>query len=192
MPPPTTEQVSTRNRGLLIGISAIAGLSLIAALVYIPSAFRELTHTRTFRMVGESMVPTLYADDYITADTGYYADHPIADGDIIVFHHNDTVLAKRVLAVGGETIEGRDGKLIRNGTVLSEPYVKAPDEPSGEEATFVPRIIPIGEVFVVGDWRSRSLDSRKEDYAPVRTSDIIGKIVYVYSSSHPGQQGRRF
>jgi len=150
-------------------------------------------NTRTFRMVGESMEPTLFPDDGITADTAYYADHPIADGDIIVFRHNGTVLAKRVLAVGGETIEGRDGKLVRNGAVLSEPYIKTPDGPSVDrEATFPARSIPMDEVFVSGDWRSRSLDSRESDYAPVRMSDVIGKIVYVYSSSHPGQQGRSF
>jgi signal peptidase I len=191
--PQMTEQASTRNRGLLIGMAAVVGLSLIAGVAYLPSAFRELVHTRTFRIVGESMVPALYVDDYVTADTGYYADHPIADGDIIVFRHNGTVLVKRVLAVGGETIEGRDGKLFRNGTILSEPYLKTHDEPSvQEEATFAPRLISQDEIFVAGDWRSRSLDSREAAYTPVGRSDVVGKVIYVYLSNHPGQQGRKF
>jgi signal peptidase I len=105
-------------------MAAVVGLSLIAGVAYLPSAFRELVHTRTFRIVGESMVPALYVDDYVTADTGYYADHPIADGDIIVFRHNGTVLVKRVLAVGGETIEGRDGKLSATAQFCPNPISK--------------------------------------------------------------------
>ena len=187
------EQDSKRNRGLLIGLAAVLGGVLVVSIVYLPSAFRELTHTRTFRMVGASMEPTLYQGDLVSADTAYYTNHPIVDGDIIVFHHNDTVLAKRVLAVGSETIEGHNGQLIRNGAVLSEPYLKTPDEPPSQaEATFTARRIPQDEVFVTGDWRSRSLDSRELAYTPVHTSDVIGKIVYVYSSSHTNQQGRKF
>jgi signal peptidase I len=139
------------------------------------------------------MQPTLYNGDLITVDTAYYSGHPVADGDIIVFRHDGVVLAKRVSAISGETIEGKDDKLIRNGAVLAEPYLKSPDEPSGpSEANFPLRTISQGQVFVTGDWRSRSLDSRDADYAPVHVMDVVGKVVYIYGSSHPGQTGRRF
>jgi signal peptidase I len=191
--PSITEQASMRNRGLLIGIAVAVGLCLVAAIVYLPSSFREAMHTRAFTVASESMEPTLYRDDGITVDRGYYANHPIADGDIIAFRHSDTILVKRVLAVGGETIQGQDGKLIRNGGALSEPYLKTPDEPSDlREATFGPLEIDNDELFVAGDWRSRSLDSREPDYAPVHKSDVVGKVIYVYSSSRPNQRGRRF
>lgn len=186
-------QAQSKNRAVLVGVGVVLGICLLISIALMPRAFRMLSHTRTFRTVGESMEPNLYPGDLIAVDSGYYADHPIADGDVIVFRHNGTVLTKRVLALGGETVEGKDGKLIRNGALLTEPYLRVPDEPSSDdEATFATRLIPPDEVFVAGDWRSRSLDSREADYAPVRRQDVIGKVIYIYSSSHPGQQGRRF
>jgi signal peptidase I len=183
----------TKRRALWIAFAVVVGACAIAVIIAIPSAVKQLRHTRSFSMSNDSMQPTLYSGDLITADPSYYSDRPAADGDIIVFHHDDVNLAKRVSAVGGETIEGKDGKLIRNGIVLAEPYLKIPDEPSGpSEETFSPRKIPEGQIFVTGDWRSRSLDSRDPSYAPVRVSDVIGKVVYIYGSSHAGQIGRKF
>jgi len=183
----------TRHLALWIGLASIFGICVIVAIITIPSAFKQLTQTHAFRLSSDSMQPTLYSGDLITVDKSYYSKHSVSDGDIIAFRHGDYILAKRVSAVGGETIEGKDGKLIRNGIVLEEPYLKSPDEPvDSSEATFSARRIPEGEIFVTGDWRSRSLDSRYPDFAPVHTSDVVGKVVYVYSSSHPGQQGRKF
>lgn len=176
-----------------IVLTSVIGICLIVATVAIPKAFKEFTHTRAFRLSNDSMQPTLYSGDLITVDTAYYSEHPVADGDIIVFHHGGVVLAKRVSAVSGETIEGKGSTLIRNGTVLVEPYLKSPDEPAAPpEADFPPRTILQGQVFVTGDWRSRSLDSRDPDYAPVHLSDVVGKVVYIYNSSHTGQIGRKF
>lgn len=190
-----TESMQTKSgsRALLIGVGVAVGACLLICIAFVPRALRVLSHTRTFTITSESMEPNLYPGDHISVDTGYYADHAVTDGDLIAFRHDGKVLAKRVSAVGGERIEGKDGKLIRNGTTLNEPYVYAPDEgsPTGE-ATFAPRLIAQDEVFVTGDWRSRSLDSREAEYAPVHKQDIIGKVIYIYSSRHPGQQGRRF
>ncbi len=156
-PPPR----QTKHLALLIGLVSILALCVIIAIIAIPSAFKQLTHTHTFRLSSDSMEPTLYSGDLITADTAYYAEHTISDGDIIVFRHGDVILAKRVSAIAGETIEGKDGKLIRNGVVLAEPYLKSPDDSSdSSEATFSSRTIHEGQIFVTGDWRSRSLDSR--------------------------------
>jgi signal peptidase I len=189
---PTNSQ-QTNHRALWIALASVLGLCVVVAIVAIPSAFKQLHTTRTFRLSSDSMQPTLYSGDLITADTAYYSRHTVSDGDIIVFRHGDVILAKRVSAIGGETIEGKNGKLIRNGAVLTEPYLKSPDEPSDPtEASFSPRTIPEGQIFVTGDWRSRSLDSRYPDYAPVHMSDVLGKIVYIYGSSHSGQIGRRF
>ncbi len=186
-------ETKSGSRGLLIGIGVVVGSCLLVSMAFLPRAFRTVAHTRAFRNAGESMNPSLYPDDLITVDTGYYESHNVADGDIIAFHHGGLVMVKRVVAVGGETIEGRQGKLIRNGVMLTEPYVHTPDEEAQDvEGTFSARTIPADQVFVAGDWRSRSLDSRADEYAPVHTGDVIGKVVYIYSSSHAGQQGRRF
>jgi signal peptidase I len=178
---------------LWIGIAVAVGICIIVAIIAIPTAFKQLLHTRTFRVVGNSMDPTLWEGDLITADTAFYLAHPIADGDIVVFRHNDKLLIKRVSALSGETIECKGGKLIRNGAVLAEPYLKSPDKPRDPSDTnFSPLTLPQGQIFVTGDWRSISTDSRDPDYGPVHVSDVLGKVVYVYSSNHPNQQGRSF
>lgn len=183
----------TKYLGLWIGLASILGICIIAAIIAIPSAFKQLSHTRTFRVSGNSMDPTLWEGDLITSDTAFYSEHPIADGDIVVFRHSDKLLIKRVSAISGETIECKDGKLVRNGVVLTEPYLKIPDKPRDpSDANFSPLTIPKGQIFVTGDWRSISTDSRDPDYGPVRVSDVIGKVVYIYGSSHPGQIGRKF
>lgn len=189
----STNSQGTSHRGLWIGLASVIGICVIVAIIAIPTAFKQLTQTRSFRLSNDSMQPTLYNGDLITVDTAYYSEHPVADGDIIVFRHDGVVLAKRASAISGETIEGKDDKLIRNGSILAESYRKSPDEPSGQsEANFPSRTIAHGQIFVTGDWRSRSLDSRDPDYARVHVSDVVGKVVYVYGSSHPGQTGKRF
>ena len=195
---PESPQTQSSTRFVLIGVGILIGACILVSIAFMPRAYRTFRQTRIFRMAGESMEPTLYEGDRVAVDTTYYPDHPIADGDIIVFHHGNVVLAKRVSAIAGETIAAKDGKLVRNGVPLAEPYLKSSDEPpvatgpAFDEENFASRLVPPDQVFVTGDWRSRSLDSRASEYAPVRTTDIIGKVIYIYFSSHPGQQGRHF
>jgi signal peptidase I len=136
-----------------------------------------------YQVAGDSMQPKLYPGDKIFADQNYYKTHPLKDGDIIVFRHNDTILIKRVSALPGESIEGKNGTLFRNGVPLQEPYLAplASDEVD-EFATFPKRQIPSGQVFVTGDHRQHSLDSRSEEYGVVHLTDIVGKFASVYSA----------
>lgn len=137
-----------------------------------------------YTITSKSMEPTIYEGDKITTRENYYSNHSIADGDLVVFHHNDFVLVKRISAVAGETIEGKDGILIRNGHALSESYARHSGDPSPEMQTFDVRTIPKGEVFVTGDNRDSSLDSRLPEFGVVRTSDVLGIATYVMSSKH--------
>ncbi|HEY5380645.1 MAG TPA: signal peptidase I [Acidobacteriaceae bacterium] len=190
---PASQVRSEHHRTLWVGLAVVVSLLVVAAIVSAPSAYRQLVQTRVYTIASESMEPTIYAGDRVTVDAAYYSQHPVADGDIIAFRHNGITLLKRISAVPDETIEGKDDKLIRNGVVLVEPYLHPSDEPSGiEEASFPSRAIPDGQVFVTGDWRSRSLDSRDQSYGLVHTADIVGKVVYLYASSHPNQLGRKF
>jgi len=127
------------------------------------------------------MRPALSQGDKIFIDQGYYATHAMQDGDIVVFRHNDILLIKRISALPGELIEGKDGILLRNGKPLNEPYL-APltDGPIPELDTFAKRQLPSDQVFVTGDNRHLSLDSRSEGYGPVYTKDIVGKLAFVY------------
>ena len=142
-----------------------------------------------YTIVSSSMEPTLYEGDKVLADESYYLNHPIADGDLVVFRHNDLVLIKRVSALAGETIEGKDGLLLRNGQALTEAYAHHSGDPSPEMQTFTARTVPAGEVFVTGDNRDLSLDSRLAEFGIVHTSDVLGTITYIQSSKH-GPGGR--
>jgi signal peptidase I len=139
------------------------------------------------------MVPTLYPGDKIFVNGNYYKHHALADGDLVVFHHNGYIIVKRLSALPGETIEGRDGKLIRNNVLVDEPYVMfSKDNPMPDLETFGSRRMPVGEIFVTGDSRDASLDSRSTEFGPVYLSDVIGRVSLIYFSSHKGQFGRTF
>jgi signal peptidase I len=174
---------------MLVGALCFGVLLIVAA---VPLAIK-LGSFHPYRISSESMVPTLYAGDKIFANQGYYAHHKLADGDIVVFRHGDLILAKRISALPGETIEGKDGKLFRNGVAFAEPYaVYSKESPIPEIDTFALRKVPPGLVFVTGDSRDASLDSRTAEFGSVAISDVLGRVSMVYMSSHRGQTGRSF
>jgi signal peptidase I len=190
-----TSEAQTRKSGVrwlwvvLVGALCL-GVALIVAAV--PLAIK-LGSFYPYRISSESMAPTLYAGDKIFANQGYYAHHKLADGDIVVFRHGDLILVKRVSALPGEAIEGKGGKLFRDGVGLVEPYaVYSKGNPIPEIETFALRTVPAGEIFVTGDSRDASLDSRSAEFGPVPISDVLGRVSMVYTSSHRGQAGRKF
>ncbi|MDR2087813.1 MAG: signal peptidase I [Clostridiales Family XIII bacterium] len=128
-----------------------------------------------------SMEPTLYENNYIFLSKQQYTFADIKHGEIVVFRSNietengaDKLLIKRVIALPGDKISISDGSVYLNGEPLAEPYIKEPFT-SGyvEELT-----VPEGKVFVMGDNRQRSLDSRNDSLGLVSTDTIIGMAVF--------------
>lgn len=102
-------------------------------------------------------------------------------GEALGLSTPDTALIKRVIAVGGETIEIRDNRVLIDGTPIVEPYLRE----GVAMPAFGPVTVPDGEVFVMGDNRNQSEDSRRFGTVPV--SDIIGKaFVRVWPPSRWG------
>ncbi len=129
----------------------------------------------------ESMQPTFYSNDYvIVSRQAYNLFGDVERGDVIVFK-SDLVdengeqkhLIKRVIAVGGDTIEIRDGYVYLNGEMLDEPYV-AEEGISGEMGSVT---VEGGKMFVMGDNRRVSQDSRSPELGQVEESSIVGKVV---------------
>lgn len=127
-----------------------------------------------------SMEPTLYENNYLLVNKLAYKmkEHP-GYGDIVVFKSNidkddgngKKMLIKRVVGIENDVITISDGIVYRNGTELKEAYTLE-GYTSGEVTDFV---VPKDEVFVMGDNRSVSLDSRAEEVGTVRETDILGK-----------------
>ena len=93
----------------------------------------------------------------------------------------DTALIKRVIATGGETLEIRDSRVFVDGVAIDEPYLR----PGTHMEAFGPVTVPAGEVFVMGDNRNQSEDSRRFGTIPV--DDIIGRaFVRVWPPSRWG------
>ena len=127
------------------------------------------------------MNPLLHPGDRIFVDESPQARTDLNDGDVVVFRHGDQILIKRILGLPGETISGKDRKVFRNGKEVSEPYLAPPiKEQSPALTSFAPRKVNPAEVFVLGDDRDRSLDSREAEYGAVREADILGKYSFTY------------
>ena len=168
----------------------LAALGCLLALSIVTYGCYLLMRFRAFSIPSVAMEPTISAGDRLFVDEHYYRHRRILDGDLIVFRHNEFIVIKRVTALAGETIEGRDGVLLRNGVALNEPYAQHSSEPLQQLETFAPRVVPEGEIFVTGDNRDNSLDSRSDEFGVVHPSDVIGKASFVYWSKK-GKAGPR-
>jgi signal peptidase I len=137
-----------------------------------------------YRVEGASMETTVMPDQYVLIDKLTPRWAPYARGDIVVLHPptdfidlNDVPFIKRVIGLPGDRIELKDGKVLVNGTALDEPYLftaggtRQPTNPTGGSAS--EWLVPAGELFVMGDHRQASADSRT--FGPIEISQVIGR-----------------
>ena len=131
---------------------------------------------QAFYIPSESMFPTLTEDDRVLVNKLSYRLHDVNRGDLVVFERPPNEpesdikdLVKRVVALEGETIEERDGALFVNGERLDEPYLQR----GVESHDLAPTVIPPDHVFVMGDNRGSSRDSRF--FGPIEEDLIVGR-----------------
>ena len=171
-----------RKRSLFVAVVCVCGLVVAAvSLTLVP----RLIGYRTFRIPVASMEPTLIAGDHFVADLKCYDSRTPERGDIIVFAYprdRSISLAKRVVGRAGDTIEVRGKKVILNGKELEEPYAQYLDDRSavayGRRFDMKPTKVPQASLFVMGDNRDRTTDSRMWGFVPL--ADVKGKILFVY------------
>jgi signal peptidase I len=165
---------STRN--LVEWVVVIIGAVLVAILI-------KTFVVQAFRIPSESMTPTLEVGDRVMVNKLSYDAHDLNRGDVVVFHRppglpsgpNDPQdLIKRVIGLPGDTVVAKDGSMYVNGKRLEEPYL--PDTAKTYNLDD-PVEIPEGQVWVMGDNRTNSEDSRV--FGPIDSDTIVGRAFMI-------------
>jgi signal peptidase I len=147
-------------------VAIVVGAVLVALLV-------KTYLVQAFRIPSSSMEQTLLVGDRVMVNKLSYRLGDVSPGDVVVFERPAGApggvdapedLIKRVVAVGGDTVQTVDGRLVRNGEPVDEPYL-------------APGTIPDGQVWVMGDNRNNSSDSRV--FGPVAETTIVGQAFVV-------------
>ena len=156
--------------------------ALVFAVVIVVLLFTFLF--RTIAVEGSSMVPTLLNGDRLIVSHLFYQPQP---GDIVVIirpENDTTAIIKRIIAVEGQTvdIDFDAGSVMVDGQVLEETYINEPTNMK-RDVDF-PVTVPEGCVFVMGDNRNHSLDSRDSSIGMVDQRYILGKAVFRFFPFH--------
>lgn len=142
-------------------LSVVAAMAVLAANLWFP----------VLKVNGSSMTPTLESGEVLVALKTDRMD----TGDIIAFYYNNKILIKRVIAVSGDWIDiDKDGNVYVNDVAIDEPYLK--EKALGDCNIELPYQVPESRIFVMGDHRSVSVDSRNTAVGCVSEEQIIGKI----------------
>lgn len=155
--------------------AAVAGTSAQANLGLF------LAGTRSYKMAAESMRPGISSGDNLMVDLRYYRLHTPERGDVIVFSQPSApglYLVKRVIAVGGQTIDIENDKVSIDEVPLAEPYVLL-DHKNPDPMPYFHEKVPPGKLFVLGDDRHISFDSRFPKFGLVDMAAVRGKVIYV-------------
>ena len=153
--------------------------SLVSAVVAVVLVFLFVTQLITVQ--GPSMQNTLYTGDRILVLNSLLCD--FQPGDVVVVNaYNaplDETLVKRIIAVGGQTvdIDFITGTVYVDGEALDEPYIKEPTYTA--DGISFPLTLEEDEVFIMGDNRNHSTDSRSIQLGPVKEGYIQGKAVFL-------------
>jgi signal peptidase I len=127
-----------------------------------------------FAIPSESMAPTLRPGDHVLVEKLSYRFGPPRRGDLVVFKAPDggALAVKRIVGLAGDRVAIVDGVLAVNGRLQRETYV---DQRRVDSVYFGPVVVPSGDVFVMGDNRADSHDSR--DYGAVPRRSLIGRVL---------------
>ena len=168
-----------RARAVLDWIVVI-GIALLVAFVV---RTYVLAH---FVVDGVSMASTLHDGDRVFVNKLSYRLHDPNRGDVVVLHElqgsgAERDLIKRVIALPGETVALTDCVVTIDGRLLDEPYLDPAAMTAGQcGADVTPLTIPADHVFVMGDNRGASMDSRDPSIGPVAEGDLVGRAFIVF------------
>ena len=173
--PATTKQIEDELRSIKyrrdfrkILISTVSSLIVVAAIAVLVS----MLFLPVLRVTGTSMTPTLQNDELVVCRR----KGSFESGDIVAFYFNNKILLKRVIGTAGDVIDiSEDGTVYVNGEILDEPYVTEPA--FGECDIKLPYQVPDNRIFVMGDHRTVSIDSRSTTVGCISEEFVIGRVI---------------
>jgi signal peptidase I len=166
----TAEQLPRMTRAPVRVIAPV--LAVVVVLVVL-----LVTAIEPLRVTSQSMSPTLETGDQLLVDKLTDRWRAPAVGDIVVYRDpvGERLVVKRVVAVGGQSVALEDGELVVDSVVRHEPQV---DVSRIDSTYFGPVTVPPGAVFVLGDNRAESIDSRT--YGTIPVDDLLGRVVLTF------------
>lgn len=164
-------------------------MDILETIAFVGSLFivTYLFIMQPHQVKGASMENTFQSGDYILTSKIAYKFSPPKRGDVIVFKspkNPDIDYIKRIIGLPGDRIMISNGEVYLNGTLLQENYIAAKTTlmEGGFMKEGVEVIVPEGYLFVMGDNRPRSSDSREFGFIP--TTDVVGKVFFRYFPPH--------
>lgn len=143
-------------------IVVVVAVAVLVASIFLP----------VLQVTGTSMQPSFMPGNILVA----YKNAEYKPGDVCAFYYNNKLVIKRVIAHGGDLVEiDEDGRVYVNDLMLEEPYVQAYS--LGQCDLEFPFEVPANQMFVLGDNRDASVDSRASAFGCITTEEIVGKIV---------------
>ena len=141
----------------------VAAIAVLVAKLLLP----------VLQIYGSSMTPTLNDGEIVfSLKTGKFEQ-----GDVVAFYYNNKILIKRVICEAGDWVDiDKDGTVYVNSVRLNEPYIT--DKALGLCDIELPYQVPDGKIFVMGDHRESSVDSRNTAIGCISEEQIVGKILF--------------
>lgn len=150
-------------RSTIFTLLVVVAVAVIIAVMVCP----------VIQIVGESMSDTLEDGDIVVAIN----NSSYSRGSVVAFYYNNNILIKRVIATAGSWVDiDGEGNVTVDGQLLDEPYVT--DKSLGDCNITLPNQVPDDKIFVMGDHRATSVDSRNTAVGCISSELVVGKILF--------------